>query len=309
MGDRLKPICRSILSVPGHVQKMHAKALASSADNVMLDLEDSVPVDQKIEARRQVIETLSSAEWGTKTLTVRCNGLDTPFAYQDLIDLGAETGHRLDAVVVPKINHPGDIHFVHRLLDGVEMDRQPGANIGIEASIESAQGLENVSAIASASNRLVSLIFGIADYSASIGARLVSVSGHGEGEEEIYPGHRWHYPLSRIVMAAKANNLQAIDAPYGNFKDSEGLRMAAKMTNALGFDGKWVIHPTQIDIVNEVFSPTLEEIERAQAVMAAHQSAVKKGRGAVSVDGRLVDQATILMARQLCAQAKRLGLL
>ena len=288
---------------------MHAKALASTADNVMLDLEDSVPVDQKNEARKQVIETLNSAEWGTKTITVRCNGLDTPFAYRDLIDLAAEVGHKLDAVVVPKINHPGDIHFVHRLLDGVEMDRQPGANIGIEASIESAQGLENISAIASASDRLVSLVFGIADYSASIGARLVSVSGHGEGEAEIYPGHRWHFPLSRIVMAAKANNLQAVDAPYGNFKDPEGLRTAAKMTNALGFDGKWVIHPSQVDIVNDVFSPTSEEIERAQAVMAAHQSAVEKGRGAVSVDGRLVDQATIRMARQLCDQARRLGLL
>ena len=302
-------MCRTILSVPGHVQKMHVKALASSADNVMLDLEDSVPVDLKKEARKQVIKTLKSAAWDTKMVTVRCNGLDTPFAYQDLIDLTAEIGHRLDAVVVPKVNHPGDVHFVHRLLDGVEMDRQPGANIGIEASIESAQGLENVSAIASASDRLASLVFGIADYSASIGARLVSVSGHGEGEAEIYPGHRWHFPLSRIVMAAKANNLQAIDAPYGNFKDSEGLRIAAKMTNALGYDGKWVIHPTQIDIVNEVFSPTSEEIERAQAVMAAHQSAVEKGRGAVAVDGRLVDQATIRMARQLCEQARRLGLL
>ena len=131
---------------------MHAKALACSADNVMLDLEDSVPVDQKNEARKQVIETLGSAEWGAKTITVRCNGLDPPFAYRDLIDLASEVGHRLDAVVVPKINHPGDIHFVHRLLDGVEMDRQPGANIGIEASIESAQGLENISVIANASD-------------------------------------------------------------------------------------------------------------------------------------------------------------
>ncbi len=275
----------------------------------MLDLEDSVPADKKIEARKQVIETLCSADWGTKTVTVRCNGLDTPFAYLDIIDIAAEAGHILDAVVVPKVNHPGDIHFVQRLLDGVEMDRQPDADIGIEASIESAQGLEKISAIAGAGDRLVSLVFGIADYSASIGARLISISGHGEGEAEIYPGHRWHFPMSRIVMAAKANNLQAIDAPYGNFKDPEGLGSAAKMTNALGFDGKWVIHPDQIDIVNAVFSPTSAEIERAQAVMAAHQSAVEKGRGAVSVDGRLVDQATIRMARLLCEQAQRLGLL
>jgi citrate lyase beta subunit len=273
----------------------------------MLDLEDSVPVDKKKDARKQVIETLRAAEWGTKTVTVRCNGLDTPFAYQDLIDIVAEAGHRVDAVVVPKINHPGDIHFVQRLLDGVEMDRRPEANVGIEASIESAQGLENVSAIAGAGDRLVSLVFGIADYSASIGARLVSVSGHGEAETEIYPGHRWHFPMSRIIMAARANNLQAIDAPYGNFKDSEGLRIAAKMANALGFDGKWVIHPTQIDIVNSEFSPTVEEIERAQAVIAAHQSAVEKGRGAVSMEGRMVDQATIRMAKQLIEKAKLSG--
>ncbi len=305
----MKPICRSILSVPGHVQKMHAKALNSSADNVMLDLEDSVPVDKKKDARRQVIETLLSGSWRAKTVTVRCNGMDTPFAYQDLIDIVAEAGKILDAVVIPKVDHPRDIHFVHRLLDGVEMDLQPDANIGIEASIESAQGLENVSAIAGASDRLVSLVFGIADYSASIGARLVSVSGHGEAEAEIYPGHRWHFPMSRIIMAARAHGLQAIDAPYGNFKDPEGLRIAANMTNALGYDGKWAIHPAQIDIVNAVFSPTVEEIERAQAVMAAHRSAVEKGRGAVSLDGRMVDQATIRMARQLREQAKRLGLL
>ncbi len=305
----MKSIRRSILSVPGHVQKMHAKALASAADNVMLDLEDSVPVDKKKDARKQVIDTLLSAERGTKTVTVRCNGLDTPFAYQDLIDIVGEAGQILDAVVIPKVNHPGDIHFVHRLLDGVEMDRQPGANIGIEASIESAQGLESVSAIAGASDRLVSLVFGIADYSVSIGARLVSISGHGEAEGEIYPGHRWHFPMSRIIMAARAHGLQAIDAPYGNFKDPEGLRIAANMTNALGYDGKWAIHPAQIDIVNTAFSPTMPEIERAQSVMAAYQSAVDKGRGAVSLDGCMVDQATIRMARHLCEQTKRLGLL
>ena len=286
---------------------MHAKALISAADNVMLDLEDSVPVDEKKDARRLVIETLLSQDWGPKIITVRCNGLDTPFAYQDLIDIVAEAGQILDAVVIPKVNHPGDIHFVHRLLDGVEMDRQPAANIGIEASIESAQGLENVSAIAKASKRLVSLVFGIADYSASIGARLVSISGHGEAEEKIYPGHRWHFPMSRIIMAAKANQLQAIDAPYGNFKDPEGLQKAADMTHALGFDGKWVIHPAQIDIVNAVFSPTIEEIERAQAVIAAHQLAVEKGRGTASLDGRMIDQATIRMAKQLIEKAKQTG--
>jgi malyl-CoA/(S)-citramalyl-CoA lyase len=300
---------RSILSVPGHVEKMHPKARDSAADVVMFDLEDSVPVDQKKAARAQVIQSLLSLDWHKKTVTVRCNALDTPLAYRDLIDIIGKAGHLLDAVVIPKVNHPGDIHFVHRLLDGIEMDRQLSNRIGIEASIESAAGLENVSLTAKASNRMVSLVFGIADYSASIGTRLVSVSGHGEAETDVYPGHRWHFPLSRIIMAAKANGLQVMDAPYGNFKDFDGLRRSAVMSNALGCDGKWVIHPSQIEIVNAVFSPSPEEIERARVVIEAYEAAAESGRGAVSLDGSVVDNATIRLARQLWEQAAQLGLL
>ena len=300
---------RSILSVPGHIEKMHPKARNSVADIVMFDLEDSVPVDQKKAARAQVIQSLLSLDWHKKTVTVRCNALDTPLAYRDLIDIFDNAGHLLDAVVIPKVNHPGDIHFVHRLLDGIEMDRQLSNRIGIEASIESAAGLENVSLTAKASNRMVSLVFGIADYSASIGARLVSVSGHGEAETDVYPGHRWHFPLSRIIMAAKANGLQVMDAPYGNFKDLDGLRRSAAISNALGCDGKWVIHPGQIEIVNAVFSPSPEEIERARVVIEAYETAAESGRGAVSLDGSVVDNATIRMARQLWDQAKYLGIL
>ena len=300
---------RSILSVPGHVEKMHLKARGSSADVVMLDLEDSVPMDQKKAARARVIQSLLSLDWHDKTVTVRCNALDTPYAYRDLVAITENAGDVLDAVVVPKVNHPGDIHFVHRLLDGIEMDRQMSNRIGIEASIESAEGLENVSRTARASNRLVSLVFGIADYSASIGASLVSVSGHGEAEADVYPGHRWHFPLSRIIMAAKANNLLAIDATYGNFKNPEGLRRSACMANALGCDGKWVIHPDQIDIVNTVFSPSPEEIERARLVVEAYDTAAESGRGAVSLDGSMVDKATIRLAKRLWEQAKHLGLI
>jgi malyl-CoA/(S)-citramalyl-CoA lyase len=300
---------RSILSVPGHVEKMHPKARDSVADVVMFDLEDSVPVDQKKAARAQVIQSLLSLDWHKKTVTVRCNALDTPLAYRDLIDIIGKAGHLLDAVVIPKVNHPGDIHFVHRLLDGIEMDKQLSNRIGIEASIESAAGLENVSLTAKASNRMVSLVFGIADYSASIGTRLVSVSGHGEAETDVYPGHRWHFPLSRIIMAAKANGLQVMDAPYGNFKDLDGLRRSAVMSNALGCDGKWVIHPSQIEIVNAVFSPSPEEIERARVVIEAYEAAAESGRGAVSLDGSVVDNATIRLARQLWEQAGQLGLL
>jgi malyl-CoA/(S)-citramalyl-CoA lyase len=300
---------RSNLSVPGHVEKMHQKARDSAADVVMFDLEDSVPVDQKQAARAQVIESLLTLDWHAKTVTVRCNALDTSFGVRDLIDIVENAGQVLDAVVVPKVNHPGDIHFVHRLLEGIEMDKQRLNRIGIEATIESAEGLENVSLTAKASDRMISLVFGIADYSASIGTRLSSVSGHGEAEEDVYPGHRWHFPLSRIIMAAKANGLLVMDAPFGNFKDLEGVRRSAIMSNALGCDGKWVIHPGQIDVINAVFSPSAEEIERARMVIEAYEVAVESGRGAVSLDGSMVDNATIRLARRLWEQAKHLGLL
>ncbi|MCG6908593.1 MAG: CoA ester lyase [Deltaproteobacteria bacterium] len=299
---------RSILSVPGHVQKMHAKALDSSADVVMLDMEDSVPLDAKEAARAQVVDSLLSMAWGDKTVAVRINGLDTGYGYQDILAVAEAAGGVVDTIVVPKVDHPRDIHCVSRLLDGIEMNRGIEAPIGIEASIESAAGLEQVSRTACASRRLKTLIFGIADYSASIGARLVSISGHGEKEDEIYPGHRWHFPLSRVVMASKAHGLMAIDAPYGNFKDIEGLKKSAAMAAALGFNGKWVIHPGQIDAVNAVFSPSAEDLSRAERVIKAHEEAVRAGRGAVAVDGRMVDNATIRLARQLWEQARYLKL-
>jgi citrate lyase beta subunit len=298
---------RSTLSVPGHVAKMHAKALASTADIVMLDLEDSVPIDAKENARQQVIQTLNASTAASRPLAVRINALDTPFGYQDLLAVAEAVGERIDTIVVPKVNSAGDIHFVDRLLNGIEMRTGIDHTIGIEASIETAEGLAQVQAIATASQRIQTLVFGIADYAASVGARLVSLSGHGEKEEEIYPGHRWHYALSRIVMVAKANGLLAIDAPYGNFKDEAGLERAAGVACAVGCDGKWAIHPTQIDIINQVFTPSREDLERARRIIAADDDARAAGRGAVAVDGRMVDQATVRLARRLQAQAQKLG--
>jgi len=295
---------RSVLSVPGHVQKMHMKAVESTADVIMLDLEDSVPLEAKEAARIQVLESLQTLDWGKKTVTLRINSLDTPFAYRDLLEIVEGAGEKVHAIVLPKVNHPGDIHFVERMLDGIEQALQLPITIGIEASIETAAGMAEVMAIASAGRRVQSLVFGIADYSASVGARLVSISGHGEKEEDIYPGHRWHFPLSRIIMAAKANRLLAIDAPYGNFKDREGLERSAAMSASLGFDGKWVIHPGQIETVNAVFVPSEEDIARAEKVIKAHAEAVKAGRGAVAMDGHMVDNATIRLANQLWEQAK-----
>ena len=300
---------RSTLSVPGHVEKMHHKACGSHADVIMLDLEDSVPLEAKVSARETVIRSLLSLEWMEKIVTVRINGLDTPFGYKDLLVVVEKAGQHLDSVVIPKINNGGDIHFADRMLKGMEMNKQFSNSIGIEANIESAQGLEKVTEIASASPRLKTLVFGVADYSSSIGARLVSLSGHGEMEKDIYPGHRWNFVMSRIVMAAKAHGLLAIDAPYGHFKDIDGLRQAASTACALGFDGKWAIHPNQIEVINSVFSPTPADIDRARKVLDANDQAKAEGRGAVSVDGRMVDQATVRLAQQLWDHARHLNLI
>ncbi len=300
---------RSTLSVPGHKERMHPKALGSQADVIMFDLEDSVPLNAKMDARKKVIEAIDQCELVPKTTTVRINALDTPFGYEDLLVVAEAVGHKIDAFVVPKVNHAADIHFADRLLDGIEMKYGFTDSVGIEASIETAVGLENVISIADASERIKSLIFGIVDYQISIGARLISISGHGEKEEDIYPGHRWNFAISRMVMAAKARGIMVIDAPYGNFKDSDGLVRSAQLACALGCDGKWAIHPDQLDIINQVFSPTQEEIERAQRVMEAHRHATKEGLGAVAVDGRMVDQATVRLAQRLWAQADRLNLI
>ncbi len=299
---------RSNLSVPGHVEKMHGKASNSNADVIMLDLEDSVPTGEKENAREQVIKSLLDLDWSKKSVTVRINSLDTPFAYRDLLEVVENAGHILDEIVIPKINSSGDISFAERMLDGIEMNKKLSTHIGLEASIETAEGLLRSEEIAKTSNRLRTLVFGIADYSASVGARLVSLSGHGEKEEELYPGHRWHFALSKMVMVAKANGCLAIDAPYGNFKDLEGLRRSAVMSCALGCDGKWAIHPGQIDIINDVFTPSIEDVELAAKVLEADAQAAKQGRGAVAVEGRMVDQATVRMAKQLWEQAKFLDL-
>lgn len=300
---------RSNLSVPGHVLKMHGKAAECAADVVMLDLEDSVPVDQKERARAQVIQTLHEFDWSSKAVTVRINSLYTPFGYRDLLEVAEGAGEIIDAVVLPKVNSVSDIHFADHMLNGIEMNLNLVGTIGLEASVETAEGLLRAAEIAAASPRIQTLVFGIADYSASVGARLVTISGHGEKEEELYPGHRWHYPLSQMVMAAKAHGAMAIDAPYGNFKDAEGLRKAAVMSCALGCDGKWAIHPAQVDVINEVFTPAAEEIALAQKVLAANERAISTGKGAIAVEGRMVDQATVRMAQQLCSQAGHLGLL
>lgn len=287
---------RSILSVPGHISKMHLKAAASGADVIMLDLEDSVPFAQKSSARLQVVESLNSLDWGNKFLSIRINRPGERFAYRDIVEIIPFCSDKLNSIVIPKVSSPADIHFVEKLLTSLEDEYSLKNRLLLEPSIEDALGLENVSQIAAASDRNITLVFGIADFSSSIGAKFISISGHGENEDS-YPGHRWQYVLSRMVVAAKAKNLAVIDAPYGNFSDPQGLRKSAELAAALGVDGKWAIHPSQIEIINAVFSPSPQEIERAKKVLDAYEIALKEVKGAVELEGRMIDNATIRLAK------------
>ena len=245
---------RSVLSVPGSSDKMISKGLELPADEIMLDLEDGVALEEKEGARSRIIRALKDHDWGDRVRAYRINGLDTPFAYRDVIDVVEQAGEGIDVIVIPKVEKAADVQFVALLLSQIEMKVGLKKTIGLEASIETALGMLNVKEIAFASPRLETLVFGIADYGASLTMPTSGISGHGDAEEQ-YPGHRWHFPLSRMVMAAKAAGLAAIDAPFGDFKDETGLKKSCQQAASLGYDGKWAIHPEQVEIINETFTP------------------------------------------------------
>ncbi|MGD9505711.1 MAG: CoA ester lyase [Syntrophobacteraceae bacterium] len=292
---------RSVLSVPANRERMIEKAFGLAADVIMLDMEDSVPVEEKAAARKRTAKVLRDADWGGQVRACRINGMDAPFAYRDIIDVVEAAGDCLDVIVIPKVNDPAEIKAVDYLLTQIEANIGITRPIGLEASIETALGMLRVGKIAFASPRLEALVFGVADYSASLGMMSKGVSGHGDAEE-FYPGHRWHFPLSRMAMAAKAAGLAAVDAPYGDYRDSEGLKRSCVMSAALGFGSKWAIHPQQIDIINEIYTPSLEDVERARRVIAAYREAKAEGRGSLALDGKMVDAASIRIAEVLCAQ-------
>ncbi len=298
---------RSILSVPANVEKFHKKAYDSEVDVIMFDLEDSIPVEKKSEARIQAAEALNRSK-SDKILTYRINQVGSEFAADDLVEVISKAGEKIYSIVIPKVDNAGDIHFVDRMLDTLESKYARKNQIKIEASIESVKGMENISSIAASSKRLLSLVFGIADFTSSLGASLVSISGHGENEESIYPGHRWHYAMSRIAIAAKANDLLAIDAPYGNFRDNEALERSCRMARAIGIDGKWAIHPDQIDTINKIFSPQKDEIENAVKILNAAEKASILGKGSAQIEGRMIDGATLRLAEKTYNAAKNFGL-
>jgi malyl-CoA/(S)-citramalyl-CoA lyase len=307
---------RSELCVPGTNMRMLEKAPGLGADVVMLDLEDAVAPDDKPEARRNVIAALNELDWSGCAVTVRINGLDTHYCYRDIVDVVEQSGEWLDTVLIPKAGSAGDIHLVATLLTQIEEAVGIEKPIGISALIETASGMVNLDEIAASSpERLEALIFGVADYAASIESHTASIGGSdagyavltdpnedGEVSRELHWGDQWHYPLARIAVTCRAHGLRPIDGPFGDFGDAEGYLVAARRASILGFEGKWCIHPSQVELANQVFSPSDRLVSRTRRIMAAMEEAGRAGSGAVSLDGRLIDQASLRMAEHLLAK-------
>lgn len=296
---------RSCHAVPGSNERFLQKATSLEADEVFLDLEDAVAQSEKATARTQVIAALHELDFGDTTVVVRVNGTDTPHYYRDLIDVVEQAGDKLHAIMLPKVQTPGDVEMTDKLITQIELAKGfELGRIGIEAQIEDAKGLIACEQIATASKRMETLIFGPGDYSAAIGIPITTIGGTPEG----YPGDHLNYLYSRLVVAARAAGIQAIDGPYANFKDEEGLRARARIARALGLDGKWTIHPSQIAVVNEVFSPSEREFERASAMLAAYRAAADDGgQGAAMFDGEMIDEANRKMAERVVEAGRAAG--
>jgi citrate lyase subunit beta/citryl-CoA lyase len=284
---------------------MLAKAPTLPADQVFLDLEDSVAPLAKEEARGNIIDALKNNDWGEKTVVVRINSIDTQWAADDLKTVVEAAGEYLDCVMIPKVQHAHEVIFVDHMLRMIETNTGLERHIGIEAQIETATGLKNVYEIAHASDRSETLIFGPADMSASLGLPTVTAGLPMIG----YPGDHWHWVLETILIAARDAGLQAIDGPYLLIKDLDGFREMALRARALGYDGKWALHPAQIDVLNEVFSPTQEEFDKAEAVLDAYRHATEvEARGAVMFGTEMIDEASRKMALQLSERGRAAGM-
>ncbi len=309
---------RSELAVPGSAPQMFAKAAQSDADVIFLDLEDAVAPDDKAQARKNIIKALNELDWGKKTMSVRINGLDTHYMYRDVVDVVEQAGERLDLIMIPKVGTAADVYAVDMMVTQIEDAKGYKKRIGFEHIIETALGMQNVTEIAKASKRNESLHFGVADYAASTRARTTIIGGVNpdysvltdpleDGSREVHWGDMWHYALARMVVAARANGLRPVDGPFGDFSDPDGYRAAAARAAVLGCEGKWAIHPSQIALANEVMSPSEKEVTRANRILEAMTQAAAEGKGAVSLDGRLIDYASIRQAEVLVAKARQIA--
>jgi len=296
---------RSELAVPASNPGMVEKAAESAADVVFLDLEDAVAPPEKVRARANAVRLLNDIDWTArgKTVSVRINGLDTHYMYRDVVEIVEQAPGRADTLLVPKVGVPADLYMVDALVSQIEQATGTDTRIGLEALIETALGMANVEAIAQFGGRLEALHFGVADYAASLRARTTNIGGLNPD----YPGDQWHAAISRMAVACRAYGLRAVDGPFGDFDDPDGYRAGARRAAALGCEGKWAIHPSQIALANEVFSPPAAEVDKAQRILDALQQAEAEGRGAAALDGKMIDAASEKMARNLLDTARAIA--
>lgn len=294
---------RSTLAVPGSSQKMIEKAAGLQVDQVFLDLEDAVAIDSKVAARARVIEALNAQAWTAKTISLRINDVATQWCHDDIIDVVTQAGENLDTIILTKAKSASDVGFVHLLLDQLELKLGLTKRIGIECLIEDVHGLMQVETIAACSDRIETLIFGVGDYAASQQMQLASVGATGG-----YPGDLWHYPRFKLTMACRANGIDPIDGPIADFNDTQTLLLEAQRGQILGMAGKWAIHPSQVQTIDSVFTPSAERIDTARKQKAAYEKAQQDGLGAINVDGVMVDAASIRITESLLDRADVLGL-
>jgi malyl-CoA/(S)-citramalyl-CoA lyase len=309
---------RSELAVPGSQPQFFEKAAKGAADIIFLDLEDAVAPDEKERARKNIISGLNEVDWRGKTLSLRINGLDTHYMYRDVVDVVEQAGSKLHLIMIPKVGTAADVYALDMLVTQIETAKGLKRRIGFELIIETALGMQNIDAIAGASKRIESLHFGVADFAASTRARTTNIGGANPdytiltdkdeaGGRAVHWGDMWHYALARMVVAARANGLRPIDGPFGDFSDVEGYKAAARRAAVLGCEGKWAIHPSQVALGNEVFTPSEKEVARARRILAAMEQAKREGRGAVALDGRLLDIASIRQAAALVQTAEAIA--
>ncbi len=303
MSEKPKRARRSQLSVPGSNEKMLQKAAASAADHVFCDLEDAVAPSAKVEARSKISWALNNLDWGRKTRCVRINDVTTEWCHGDIIEIVETAGANLDTIMLTKPYSAADVIFLDRMLNQLEKKLKLERKIGIEVLIEEVQALQNVEAIATCSERMECLIFGMGDYSGSQGIDIVNIGASAD-----YPGDIFHFARFRITMAARAAKIDAVDGPFGDFKDEAGYRQEARRARSLGMVGKWAIHPAQIAPALEIFSPTPDAVAKARNMAAAYREAEAKGLGAVQIDGVMIDVAVLRLVKNTLDQADLYGL-
>lgn len=304
---------------PGSRPELFEKMAKSEADVINLDLEDSVAPDDKEKARRNVIEAINDIDWGRKTLSVRINGLDTPYWVRDVVDIMEQTNGRLDLIMIPKAGNAKDVYGVDAVVSAIEQGKGASKRIGFEVIIETAAGLVHVNEIAAASPRMQAMSIGPADYAAFMGMQTTAIGGtqanyymledkREDGAERArHYADPWHYPVVAIVAACRTHGLLPVDGPFGDFSDPEGFRAQALRSATLGMVGKWAIHPSQVALCNEIFTPSEEAVKRARRVLEAMEEAKRKGAGAVALDGKLIDLASIRQAEVIVKQAEMIA--